>query len=142
MGGGGGSIASTKATAGNNTFTASVGGGNGPLVNSQTSGNPLGGGLTSGTSVNLGGLFGGGGGGGGNWMSNGVAPGGGGGGGKGGGGGNGGGRVIVPANVQAAIGDMSSGEVAAMKRHCNNILAMPTGYDDSLIQLCRVLRRL
>ena len=50
--------------------------------------------------------------------------------------------MIVTDTVQAAIGDMSSGEVAAMKRRCSSILAMPMAYDDSLIELCKVLRRL
>jgi hypothetical protein len=137
VGGGGGNVASTKATVGNNNVTANVGTGNGPLVDSNTSGNPLGGGLTSGTSVNLGGLFGGG-----NGGNGGGGNGGGSGGNGGGGGGNGGGGVFVPDNVQAAIGGMSDGEVATMKRRCNGILAMPTGYDQGIIDLCRVLRRL
>jgi hypothetical protein len=147
VGGGGGNVASTKATVGNNNVTANIGTGNGPLVDSSTSGNPLGGGLTSGTSVNLGGLFGGGGGGG-----NSNVPGGGGGifdgggGGGTGGGGNGGSggnnRGLVPGTVQAAISDMSDGEVATMKRRCDSILMMPTGYDQGIIDLCRVLRRL
>jgi hypothetical protein len=137
VGGGGGNVASTKATVGNNNVTANVGTGNGPLVDSNTSGNPLGGGLTSGTSVNLGGLFGGG-----NGGNGGGGNGGGSGGNGGGGGGNGGGGVLVPDNVQAAIGGMSDGEVATMKRRCNGILAMPTGYDQGIIDLCRVLRRL
>ena len=137
VGGGGGNVASTKATVGNNNVTANIGSGNGPLVDSATSGNPVGGGLTSGTSINLGGLFGGGG-----SLPGVVAPDGGNGAGGNGGGKGGGGGVIVPDNVQAAIGDMSSGEVAALKKRCNSILAMPTGYDDSLIELCRVLRRL
>ena len=60
----------------------------------------------------------------------------------GGGGNGGGGGVIAPDNVQAAVAGMSSGEIAALKRRCNSILAMPTGYDDGLIELCRLLRRL
>jgi hypothetical protein len=37
---------------------------------------------------------------------------------------------------------MSDGEVATMKRRCDSILMMPTGYDQGIIDLCRVLRRL
>lgn len=136
VGGGGGNVASTRATVGNTSVAANVGTGNGPLVDSTTGGNS-GGGLTSGTSINLGGLFGGGGSGGtGGGVAN--APGGNGGGGNG----NGGGRTLVPDNVQTAIGGMSDGEVATMKRRCNGILAMPTGYDQGIVDLCRVLRRL
>jgi hypothetical protein len=150
VGGGGGNVASTKATVGRNNVTANIGTGNGPLVNSNTSGSPLGGGggLTSGTSVNLGGLFGGGGGGGGlpgGGDGGGIIGGGGGGGTGGGGDGRGGGgndRGVVIDSVQAAISDMSDGEVATMKRRCDSILMMPTGYDQGIIDLCRVLRRL
>ncbi len=146
VGGGGGNVASAKATVGNNKASVNIGGGSGPLVNSNTSGNPLGGGLTSGTSVNLGGLFGGGGsGGGGGGGGPGIIGGGGGGGGDGIGGdgrrGGGNGAVAID-NVQAAISGMSDGEVATMKRRCNNILMMPTGYDQGIVDLCRVLRRL
>lgn len=140
VGGGGGNVASTQATVGSSTVTANVGTGTGPLATSTTSGSPTGG-LTSGTSINLGGLLGGG-----TSLPGGVASGGGiagdSGGVTGGGGNGGGGGVIVPSRVQAAIGDMSSGEIAALKRRCNSILAMPRGYDDSLIELCKVLRRL
>lgn len=143
VGGGGGNVASTRATVGNSNVTANVGTGNGPLATSTTSGNPNGG-LTSGTSVNLGGLFGGG-----TALPGAVEPGNGGGlggGGGNGGGGNGGGGNgsggIAPASVQAAVGGMSPGEIATMKRQCNSILAMPMAYDDGLIELCKVLRRL
>lgn len=145
-GGGGGNVASTSATVGNTNVNANIGTGNGPLVESTT-GDNAGGGLTSGTNVNLGGLFGGGSGGGsggggtGGGAIGGGSGGGNGGGGNGGGNGNGGG-VVVPDNVQAAIGGMSDGEVATMKRRCNSILAMPNGYDSGIIDLCKVLRRL
>ena len=141
VGGGGGNVASTRATVGNSSVAANVGTGNGPLVDSTTGGNS-GGGLTSGTSINLGGLFGGGGGGGDGGTGGGIGNGGRGNGGNGNGNGNGGGRTLVPDNVQTAIGGMSDGEVATMKRRCNGILAMPTGYDQGIVDLCRVLRRL
>lgn len=140
-GGGSGNVASTSATVGNTNVNANIGTGNGPLVDSTTGGN-AGGGLTSGTNVNLGGLFGGGNGTGTGDGGTGGGIGNAGGGNGGNGNGNGGGRTLVPDSVQAAIGGMSDGEVATMKRRCNSILAMPNGYDSGIIDLCKVLRRL
>ncbi|MBN9021005.1 MAG: hypothetical protein J0H08_02690, partial [Rhizobiales bacterium] len=139
--------ASTSATVGGSTVNANVGTGNGPLVDSNTSGNPDG--LNSNNAINLGNLFGGGGNGGGGDGGGGTGGGGSGGGvADGGGNGNGGknngngGRGVVASDVQTAISGMSDGEVATMKRRCNGILAMPNGYDQGIIDLCRVLRSL
>lgn len=134
VGGGGGNVASVNAGVGNNNAAASVGTGGGPLVNSTTSGNPAGDGLDSGTSINLGNLFGGGGTGGGTGGTT--------GGGDGGKGGGGGGGTVATSRVQAVIADMSSGEIAAMKKRCDSILVMPAAYDSSLVELCKVLKRL
>ncbi|HET7716192.1 MAG TPA: hypothetical protein VFK86_11240 [Bauldia sp.] len=139
LGGGGGNVATAKTSVGNSTATANIGTGGSPLANHNTSGNPDGG-FNSDTSINLGALLG----------SSPVVPGGGDGGGTGGGsGGNaglgkgGGGSGGISVNrIQAATAGMSSEEIAAMKRQCGSILAMPFAYDEGLVDLCHILRRL
>ena len=50
--------------------------------------------------------------------------------------------MIAPRAVQAALTDMTEGERAAMKRKCASILASPNAYEDSIVILCQVLRKL
>jgi hypothetical protein len=147
LGGGGGNITTAKTSVGGNNAKVSIGTGGGPLLSANSNGNPLGGGSNTNVGVNLGSLTGiGGSGSGGDGSGGGGGSGGGSGGGPGGGGsgggGSGGGTIIVPRAVEAALTGMSSGQRLEMKRKCGDILARPGGYEDSLVILCQVLRRI
>lgn len=140
VGGGGGNVATGKASVGGNNARVSVGTGGGSLADVQSGGTPLNGGNNTDGDVNLGlggSLFGNG---------PGVDDDG-----PDANGPNNGGNtpgvkrndtVAAPAAVRSALADMSPGERATMKRKCADILSRPGAYEDSLIILCQVLRKL
>ena len=49
---------------------------------------------------------------------------------------------MTPGGVGGAIGGMSSGQVAALKNQCDDILSNPRRFDRDLVSLCMILLRL
>ena len=127
--GGGSNVASASVGAAGQKANVGVGTGGGSLLGANSSGD-----LDSGTStsanVNLGGLLGG------------LPIGGGGGGGGGAGGGGAGGGGAGGGGVKGAFAGLSPSEQIVVKKRCGGVLSAPAAYDDGLVKLCRILRKL
>lgn len=134
IGGGSGSVASVSSgPAANTSTTANIGNTSGPLATATSDGS------TSNANVNLGAARGNGqianti-----NGLLNGVDNGGLGAGGVGAGGGLGAGG----AQVAAVVSGMSTGDRAALRARCGDIMATPGAFDSQLVSLCRILAKL